>query len=81
MKSSLATVSHHLGKWSWVLPALALGLFVGRLLSEWLKPGIWGAIVLTLVSILVGLLLLQTNSAGQVLACFATYVLRFLSRA
>ncbi len=58
MTSSLAAISR-LGQWSWTLPALALGLYIGRLLSEWLKQGILGALVLTLVSILVGILLLR----------------------
>jgi len=59
MNSSLSTVYQGLVKWIWALPVLALGLYGGRLLSESLRLGLLGAIALTLVSILIGLLLLR----------------------
>ncbi|UCG24200.1 MAG: DUF2723 domain-containing protein [Chloroflexota bacterium] len=37
--------------WLWLGPAVSLGLYAGRLSSEWLQPGLFGAALLTLLTV------------------------------
>jgi hypothetical protein len=52
-------------KWGWLLPAATLGLYAGRLVSEFLRPGIVGALAITLVAVLSACLLLRRRPVRQ----------------
>ena len=51
MSNQVGRIAPPLERWLWLGPALALGLYVGRLLSEWLRPGPFGAALLTLATV------------------------------
>ncbi len=51
MSNQVGRIAPSLERWLWLGPALALGLYVGRLLSEWLRPGPFGAALLTLATV------------------------------
>lgn len=57
--------ARRLGKWLWILPALAIGLYVSRLFSELLRPGLAGALLLTLFTLAISLIALSRSAFRQ----------------
>jgi hypothetical protein len=59
LSPALSIVAHWYFRANRMGPGLALGLYSGRILSEWLRPGLMGALVLTAVLVVIGYRLLQ----------------------
>ncbi len=51
--------------WTWILPAMISALFTGRLLNEWLRWGVSGAILITLAAFLLAFLLMRRRPIQQ----------------
>ncbi|MFN2189936.1 MAG: protein O-mannosyl-transferase family, partial [Candidatus Promineifilaceae bacterium] len=69
----LQRIERFINHWIWLTPPLVAGLYLGRLLSELIRPGVLGALLITLITITLCILGLRRREFGS------TWPLLFLS--
>jgi hypothetical protein len=47
MERSLQRIEQFASRWGWLGPLIAFGLYIGRVLSEIVQPGLFGAVIMT----------------------------------
>ena len=77
MSATFFDLKSALRRWGFLVPASALGLFAGRLVSEILHPDLAGAIAITLVSLLLALLILRRFALELIWPSLLLYIYVF----